>query len=154
MTQTQRIVLYDGVCNFCNTWVQFIIAHDPSGVFKFVALQSEAGQALLEEAVHPAVGTVSLPKTLESMVLLEHGQMYTRSTAALRISRHLNGVWSWLYFLVWVPRPARDFVYRCVARYRYRFFGKTDTCQVPTAEIRQRFIGVEEVSHGDGIAGL
>lgn len=127
------IVLFDGVCNFCDGSVNFIIEHDRAGYFKFAPLQTETGQALLAEHHIDNIET-------DSVILIENEKAYTHSSAALRIARKLDGVWSWLYFFIVVPRPIRDFFYRIFARYRYRLFGKKDACMMPTPDIQARFL--------------
>lgn len=127
------IVLFDGVCNFCNNSVNFIIERDPDNFFKFAPLQSETGQMLLRKfGIDHA--------EIDSVILIENERAYTYSTAALRIARRLSGFWSWFYGLVFVPAPIRDFFYRLFARNRYRLFGKKDACMMPTPEVRQRFL--------------
>lgn len=127
------IVLFDGVCNFCSGSVNFVIEHDSPGYFKFTPLQSDAGEKLL--AMHGVERTET-----DSVVLIEDGKAYTLSTAALRITRKLDGIWSWAYALIIVPRPVRDFLYRTFAKYRYTLFGRQDECMIPTPEIRARFL--------------
>lgn len=127
------IVLFDGVCNFCNGSVNFMIAHDAAGYFKFTPMQSDAGQALIDKFGIDQTET-------DSIILVEDDKAYAYSTAALRIARKLDGLWRWLYVFRFVPAPIRDFFYRLFAKYRYRLFGKTDVCIIPTPEIRQRFL--------------
>jgi len=129
MTQANRIVLFDGVCNLCNGAVQFILRRDPRGRFRFAALQSEAARQLLKGDAPP-----------ETMVLIESGKTYTKSGAALRIARGLRFPWPVWYGLLIVPRPLRDLVYDWVAHNRYKWFGKRDTCVVPTPQMRGRFL--------------
>jgi predicted DCC family thiol-disulfide oxidoreductase YuxK len=126
------VILFDGICNLCNASVNFIIDHDPEARFRFVALQSEAGQTLLQQ--HQLRQT-----DYESVVLIEAGKVYRQSGAALRIARHLKG-WSWLYGLRIVPAFIRDSVYRLIARNRYRLFGKRESCRMPTPELKNRFL--------------
>jgi predicted DCC family thiol-disulfide oxidoreductase YuxK len=127
------VVLFDGVCNLCNNSVQFIIARDPTGYFHFAALDSEAARRLLgENAVSD-----SLP---DSVVVIEHGRVHTRSAAALRIARRLRFPWPLIFAFIVVPRPLRDMVYDLIARNRYLWFGRRDTCMVPTPELQARFI--------------
>jgi predicted DCC family thiol-disulfide oxidoreductase YuxK len=127
------VVLFDGVCNLCNGTVQFIIAHDPSAHFRFAALQSEASRRLL--------GETQMRGTLpDSVVLVEDGCVYSRSTAALRIARRLSLPWPLLFALIVVPRPLRDMVYDLIARHRYAWFGKRDSCMMPTPELGARFL--------------
>ena len=131
------VVLFDGVCNLCQWSVRFIIARDRRGAFRFAALQSHEGRALL--AAHGA--TAALP---DSIVLLEDGRAYTESTAVLRIARQLDGAWPLLYALVAVQRPLRDALYRIVARNRYRWFGRQQACMLPTPALRARFLDADE----------
>lgn len=128
------VVLFDGVCNLCNGSVQFILRHDPEGRFRFAALQSEAGRRLL---AHKGID----PSRLDSLVLLDaEGRCSVQSAAALQIARQLRG-WPRLAApLILVPRPIRDGVYRFVARRRYRWFGRRESCWLPTPELRQRFL--------------
>jgi predicted DCC family thiol-disulfide oxidoreductase YuxK len=129
------IVLFDGVCNLCNASVRFIIERDPSARFKFAAQQSGAGQALLAEH-----GLALDEGVSDSIVLIEHGQMWRESAAALRIVSGLGGPWRVLGWLRVIPRPVRDMGYHFLARNRYRWFGKTEECRIPTPELRARFL--------------
>lgn len=127
------IVLFDGVCNLCNSSVQFIIKHDKNDFFRFAALQSETGQKMLKQA--------GLPQDfLGTFVYFEKGKHSVRSTAALRLSRHLNGLWKLFYVLLIIPAPIRNFFYNLVANNRYKFFGKQESCMIPTPELRNKFI--------------
>ncbi len=127
------IILFDGVCNFCNGSVNFIIERDKTGYFKFAPLQSEIGEQLLKE------NGVDKAQT-DSIVLIEDGKVYTHLTAALKIARKLEGKWSWLSHLSIVPRFIRDGFYKLFAKYRYVMFGKQEACMMPTPEIRARFL--------------
>jgi predicted DCC family thiol-disulfide oxidoreductase YuxK len=127
----QAVLLFDGVCTLCNGVVQFVIQRDPAGRFQFATLQSDAARRLLQAAPQP------LPDTL---VLVEDGRMFLRSTAVLRVARGLEFPWPLAFVLVVVPRPLRDWVYDIVARNRYRWFGRRDVCMVPTPELRARFL--------------
>jgi predicted DCC family thiol-disulfide oxidoreductase YuxK len=127
------IVLFDGVCNFCNGSVNFVIERDPENYFKFAPLQSEIGEKLLDEYEINKADT-------DSVILIEDGKAYTHSTAALRIARKLRGFWSWFYVFRFVPKFIRDFFYKVFAKYRYQAFGRQDACMMPTPEIRQRFL--------------
>jgi predicted DCC family thiol-disulfide oxidoreductase YuxK len=131
------VILFDGVCNLCNGFVQFVIARDRGGYFRFGPLQSAAAQRLIDAAG----GSRSLP---DSMVLVADGRLWTRSSAALRIARRLSFPWPLLYALVVVPRPVRDWIYNIVASNRYDWFGRRDVCMTPTAELRGRFIETRE----------
>ncbi|MEK8132857.1 thiol-disulfide oxidoreductase DCC family protein [Paenibacillus filicis] len=132
-TAGHPVVLYDGVCGFCQRAVQFILPRDRKGSFRFAALQSEIGQSLLQEY---GLGNAS-PDTF---VLIDRGHAYTRSTAGLRVLRELGGAWSWLFAAIIVPRPIRDYVYGVIARNRYRLFGKADACLLPGPDVRARFL--------------
>jgi predicted DCC family thiol-disulfide oxidoreductase YuxK len=127
------LILFDGVCNLCNGFVQFVIAHDPHARLQFGALQSAAARRVLE--MHHTPGP--LP---DSIVLVEDGKVYTQSTAALRIARHLRFPFPLAFALLVVPSPLRDWIYGWVARHRYRWFGRRDQCMVPTPALRSRFI--------------
>lgn len=128
------IVLFDGVCNFCNGSVNFIIEHDKANYFKFAPLQSEIGQNLLEKH--------GIDKNeIDSVILIEDEKAFMHSTAALRIARKLDGIWSSFYIFRFVPSFIRDFAYKLFAKYRYKLFGKQDACMLPTPEIRARFLG-------------
>jgi len=127
------IILFDGVCNFCDGAVNFIIERDKSGYFKFAPLQSEIGEKLLKENDIDKILT-------DSVILIEDGKIYTRTTAALRIARRLDGFWRWAYGFIVVPSFIRDVFYKLFARNRYRLFGKKDACMLPTPEISARFL--------------
>ena len=139
------VVLFDGTCNFCDGAVHFVIDHERGRTLKFAAIQSDEGGALLDRA-----GTAEQARVLregasgagdpDTMVVVEGDRLYTYSTAALRIARHLRWPWRWLGIFVIVPRPLRDAVYRWFARNRYRWFGKSESCRVPTPELRARFL--------------
>jgi predicted DCC family thiol-disulfide oxidoreductase YuxK len=131
--QEKAIVLFDGVCNFCNSSVNFILRRDREGIFRFAALQSDAGRKLLAQA-----GLQH--RDLDSMVLIEGGQIAVKSTAALRAARRLPGLWPMAGLLLAIPRGLRDWGYDAFAARRYRWFGRRDVCMVPTAEIRSRFL--------------
>ena len=127
------IVLFDGVCNFCNASVNFVIARDKAGYFRFAPLQSEIGEELSKRYGIDKVET-------DSVIVIENERVYTHSSAALRIARHLDGTWSWSYVFVIVPKPIRDLLYRLFARNRYRLFGRQDACMMPTPDVRARFM--------------
>lgn len=127
------IVLFDGVCNFCNSSINFVIERDSKGYFKFAPLQSEAGEELI------AKHGIDTAET-DSVILVEDGKAYTHSSAALKIARHLDGIWKLGYWMIIVPRPLRDVVYRFIARHRYRLWGKRDACMMPTPDVRARFL--------------
>jgi predicted DCC family thiol-disulfide oxidoreductase YuxK len=132
-TTEHPVLLFDGVCNLCNSSVQFIIERDPNARFRFASLQSEEGQALLSRFEN-------CPADLSSVVLVQDEQLYARSEAALRVARQLGGGWSLLYAFIVVPRPIRDAVYDWIARNRYRWFGKKDACMIPSPDLKSRFL--------------
>jgi predicted DCC family thiol-disulfide oxidoreductase YuxK len=129
------VILFDGVCNLCNSWVRFVVRHDPAGIFRFAAQQSAIGQVMIEEQF-------SSSPQLSSVILIMGDNVYTESTAVLEICARLASPWSWIAHIVRIiPRRLRDFCYRFVVRHRYRWFGRTEMCQMPSAEMRSRFIG-------------
>jgi len=132
-TDDHAIVLFDGVCNLCNGTVNFIIDRDPVGYFRFAPLQSSVAETYLANADGP-------DHSLGTIVLVENGQTYVRSTAALRIARRLAGPWSLLALALAVPRPLRDAVYNWIATNRYDWFGQRDQCRMPTPGLRDRFL--------------
>ena len=135
MPASPTVILFDGVCNLCNGFVQFVIEHDAAGRFRFAALQSAAGQALLREYDLPT------PAEPDSVVLVAEGRAYTHSAAALGILARLSGRWAALAQVGrWFPRPLRDAVYRLIARNRYRWFGRQEACWLPTPELKARFL--------------
>ena len=127
------LVLFDGVCNVCNASVTFIIDRDPAGRFQFASLQSAVGQEVLRRLGRPAAD-------FDSVILVENGRFYEKSDAALRIARHLRG-WRWAWIFRFIPKFLRNLLYNLIARNRYRWFGRRETCRVPTAEERERFLG-------------
>ncbi|WP_435152621.1 thiol-disulfide oxidoreductase DCC family protein [Haladaptatus sp. DFWS20] len=127
------VLLFDGVCNLCNAIVRFTVRFDESGTFRFAPLQSEIGQEILSRFDLPT-------DDFDSFVLVEGDDYYTRSTAALRVCRRLDGPWPLLYPLVYLPERLRDPVYNFVATHRYRVFGKKTECPMPDPEIRERFV--------------
>jgi len=129
----RAVILFDGVCNFCNGAVNFVISRDRDGYFKFAALQSAVGEELLDKHRIDKVET-------DSVVLIEDDKAYLHSSAALRIVRRLSGLWPVLYGLIIVPKGIRDWAYRLFAKHRYRLFGRREECMIPTPEIRTRFL--------------
>ena len=130
----RALVLFDGVCNLCNGFVQFVLRRDPQGRVAFASLQSELGQTVLQ--------ALDLPTAqLGTVLLIEDGRVYQRSDVPLRLSRHLSGAWPLVCHLRLLPRFLRDRVYDFVARHRYRWFGKQDQCMLPRPEWRARFVG-------------
>ncbi|WP_134704297.1 thiol-disulfide oxidoreductase DCC family protein [Ammoniphilus sp. YIM 78166] len=130
------LILFDGICNFCNSSVNFIIRHDTKKKFKFAPLQSEIGQQYL--------AAFSLDSKLDSLILIDEGRCYIESDAVLRISKHLDGLYKALYIFIYIPKSWRNFLYRSFARRRYQLFGKQEYCMFPTPEIKERFIHSEQ----------
>ena len=127
------ILLFDGHCNLCNASVQFIVKRNPAKTIRFASLQSRAGRALLDK--HNIDQNY-----IDSLVLIEEERFYMSSTAALRTLSYLSSWESQLKLLLVLPRPLRDLVYRFVARFRYKWFGRREQCMVPTAELIERFL--------------
>jgi predicted DCC family thiol-disulfide oxidoreductase YuxK len=129
----ETVIFYDGVCNLCNAAVQFVLKRDKKAVFTFCSLQSYRAKELL-----PAYFSESNEPS--SIVLKENNHVYTESTAALRICKHLRGLWPVLYVFILVPRFVRDGVYRFIARNRYKWFGQSESCPSPKPEWQERFL--------------
>jgi predicted DCC family thiol-disulfide oxidoreductase YuxK len=129
----QPIILFDGVCNFCNGSVNFIIKRNSKTPILFAALQSEAGQRLLREYKLPV-------NKMESILFIEQGKAYMQSTAALRICRYLRGLWPLCYGFIIVPKFIRDGIYNWIAKNRYKWFGIRKECMIPTPEMKTRFL--------------
>ncbi|EON71398.1 thiol-disulfide oxidoreductase DCC family protein [Lysinibacillus sphaericus] len=126
------VILFDGVCNFCHSSVQFVIKRDQAAYFQFASIQSEVGQEIL--------ATYKVPGNIDSVILVEHGKAYFESTAALKISRRLDGLWPSCYAFIVIPPFIRNVVYRKFAKNRYRLFGKKEACLLPTPTQRKRFL--------------
>lgn len=129
----RAILLFDGVCNLCNSAVAFIIDRDPEGHFLFAPLQSELGRTLVANCALD-------PDQLDSLVLVEDGICYRKSTAALRIATRLRGGWRMAGIFKVIPRALRDPVYDIIARHRYRWFGKRESCRIATSDEQSRFL--------------
>lgn len=127
------VLLFDGVCNLCNTSVQFILKHEKRSMLKFSAIQSEAGQRLLSQYRIDPVHT-------NSVILIKEGKVYTESDAVFTTSQFLRFPFNLGKVLMIVPKPIRNFLYRKVANNRYRWFGKKDSCMIPTSELKNRFL--------------
>lgn len=127
------IIFFDGVCNLCNSAVQFVIQRDAKDYFRFAALQSEQAQEYLDRF---AVDF----QAMDSILLLEDGKLYRRSSAALRITKHLGGLWPVLYILIYIPAFIRDFFYKLISGNRYKIWGKRTSCMVPTPDLEKKFL--------------
>ncbi len=133
ISEGHPIVLFDGVCNLCTGFVQFLIPRDPEGQFKFASLQSDVGEQLLAEHDLDT-------KRLDSIVLVDGDDVYVKSSAVIRIASRLGGVYALARPLRFLPRVLRDWGYNVVAANRYRVFGKKDQCMMPTEDIQSRFL--------------
>jgi predicted DCC family thiol-disulfide oxidoreductase YuxK len=127
------IIFFDGVCNLCAGSVKFVIRRDKKDFFRFAPLQSDAAR----EYLGPADASAGAPS---SIILLENGKVYKRSSAVLRIARHLGGGWNLLYAFLIIPAFIRDYVYDQIAKRRYSIWGKEESCMVPTAELKAKFL--------------
>lgn len=128
------IVLFDGVCNYCNNWVNFVIKNDRKSYFRFAPLQSDFANDLLVKF------GIDKQKT-DSVIVIENNNAYIYSTGALRIMKGLGGIWSMAYVLIIVPKFVRDGIYKWVAKNRYSWFGRKESCMIPSPEVRARFLG-------------
>ncbi|MEM7039773.1 MAG: DCC1-like thiol-disulfide oxidoreductase family protein [Bacteroidota bacterium] len=133
MNENRPIIIFDGVCELCNSSVDFILRKEKRPDFLFTANQHEMGRRLLAE--HGLD-----PDDVSTIYLLENGKLHARSGAVLRIARRLKWPWRWAWGFMLVPWFLRDAVYRFVAKRRYRWFGKKDTCRVVSPEERERFL--------------
>jgi predicted DCC family thiol-disulfide oxidoreductase YuxK len=126
------VVLFDGVCNFCNGAVNFIIQHDPEKKFRFAPLQSEYGGKMRAK--------FGIGEDVDSIILIENGKAYLHSTAGLKVAKGLGLPWSIGYAAMILPAPVRDWFYKLFAKYRYKLFGKKDVCMMPSPELKERFL--------------
>lgn len=133
MNKVNPVVLFDGVCNLCNSSINYIIDRDKSGYFKFAALQTDAGKQLLSQYNLPA-------QDYKSIVLIQNNRVYSKSTAVLHICKRMSGLWPLFYGFIILPKFLRDPLYDVVAKNRYHWFGKLDSCKIPTKELASRFI--------------
>lgn len=130
----KQLVLFDGVCNFCNTSVRFIIKRDKNDLFRFASLQSELGKQMTKER---GINT----EKIDSIILIDIGNAYYfKSTAALEIAKKLSGLWPLMGLFLYIPESIRDFVYDSIARKRYVWFGKKEECPLPTPQERDKII--------------
>ena len=132
------ILLYDGLCGFCNTSVQMILRHDRRRTMRFAALQSGYGEAVRTR--HPELRDVGSVVLVERVFDTGEERVFIRSNAALRVAGYLGGRWKFLFIFRLMPRFVCDFFYDVFARHRYRLFGKYDNCPLPAADVRSRFI--------------
>lgn len=133
MNEKHKIILFDGVCNLCNGAVTYIIKHDKKNVFKFAALQSEIGKQLV------AKFNIDTEK-VDSIILIDDEKHYEKSSAALHITKNLSGAYPLLFGFMIVPKFFRNAVYDYIARNRYKWFGKKESCMIPTKELKAKFL--------------
>ena len=133
MDQEKKIILFDGVCNLCNSSVLFVIKRDPKDRFRFTALQETIGQAYLKRYDID-------PSETDSIILISNGKAYTKSSAALNIAKYLTGGWPLLYGFMIVPKFIRNWVYDYIAKNRYKWYGKKESCMIPTPELKAKFL--------------
>lgn len=133
MIQKHDIILFDAVCVICNGWANFLITHDQNSKFKLASAQSALGEQILQ---YYGMSTTHYT----TMVVILNGQLYTESTALLKVMQHLGLPFSLMNAGYLIPRPIRDFLYRRVALNRYRLFGQTHDCLIPSAENKQHFL--------------
>jgi len=126
------IILFDGECQLCDRSVQFIMKRDPSKHFKFASLQSEIGKDMLKQ--------VNAPRHIDSLTVIAKRRYLQKSSAVLFISKNLKGIWKAFYLFIIIPKPIRDVLYDFVARNRFNWFGKKDSCTIPSPEDKQRFL--------------
>lgn len=133
LVRSQNVILFDGVCNLCNFFINFVIDRDDQKHFKFASLQSEIAHEFLSESNQ-------VSHNLESVVLVEGGSIYTKSDAALRILKKIGFPWVLFYPFIIIPKFIRDWVYDWVAKNRYKWFGKSEVCRIPNPDILERFL--------------
>ena len=132
---TKHIIIFDGICNFCNGAINFIIRHDPQARFSFTPMQTELAQTLIKKYSITNVG-------VDTFLLIKGDKCYIWTDAALEITKDLSGYWYLFNLMKIIPRPFRDFLYKLFARNRYKLFGKRSVCMTPTEEVKCRFVGI------------
>jgi predicted DCC family thiol-disulfide oxidoreductase YuxK len=128
-----KVILFDGVCNLCNSSVNWVIDHDKKNLFKFSSLQSDFGKRRTKEL---GLGE----DYMDTIVLDDEGKVYTQSDAVFKVLKYIGGIYAASAIFLILPKPLRDFYYKLVARNRYKWFGKRDTCRVPTPELKAKFL--------------
>ena len=126
------LLLFDGICNFCNNWVNFIIRRDKEKKIRFATLQSDAGKSLLKK--------FNTPSNEDTVVLIDDEKAFTKSSAVLRVMKHIGGIYYPLFLFIIVPKYIRDLCYETIARNRYKWWGKRNECMIPTPDVKDRFI--------------
>lgn len=133
MNNEKKIILFDGVCNFCNFWVNFVIERDKNDIFRFASLQSSLAKELTEKFNFDN-------SALDSFVLIVGDKLFTKSTAALMVCKELTSPMKILYVLISFPKSLRDFVYDLIAKNRYKLFGRKESCRIPSESERKKFL--------------
>lgn len=131
--EINNVILFDGVCNFCNSSINFVIERDKNKKFKFAPLQSAAGEKIQKQF---NIDTTQL----ESVLLIKDGKILSKSTAALYVAKDLSGMWTLIFGFIIIPPFIRNAVYNYIAKNRYKWFGKMDSCMIPTPDIKSRFL--------------
>ena len=134
MKQQQPIIFFDGLCNLCNGAINFIIDHDKNGRFKFAPLQSDVAEQYIPQYVR---------ENSDSIILLDSGKIFSKSSAALKVAKQLDGLWKAFFVFMIFPKFIRDYVYDIIAKNRYKWFGKRETCRIPTDDIKNRFLEMD-----------
>lgn len=134
MEEQKPIIFFDGVCNLCNGAINFIIDRDKNGSFKFAPLQSSIAEKYISQSVI---------KNTDSIIYWDSGKLYSKSSAALKIARNLDGFWKVFYAFIIIPKFIRDYIYDIIAKNRYKWFGKRDSCRMPSQEIKNRFLEMD-----------
>ncbi len=132
-TSEKKIILFDGVCNLCNSSINFVIKRDRKDVFRFTALQEEVGRGLIDKYGID-------PSNTDSIILIENNKAYIKSSAALRIAKSMSGGYPLLFIFMVIPKFIRNWVYDFVARNRYKWYGKKESCMIPTPELKAKFL--------------
>lgn len=127
------ILLFDGVCNLCNNSVQLVIKNDPKNIFRFAPLQNTEVIKFLDKHTTNFNG-------IDSIILITPKKIYTKSSAALTVAKQLKGLYPLLYIFYIIPKPIRDLVYDFIAKNRYKWFGKQESCMIPTPELKNKFL--------------
>jgi predicted DCC family thiol-disulfide oxidoreductase YuxK len=134
LPKNKKIILFDGVCNLCNSWVQFVIKNDKKDAFRFVALQSDLGQEIIH---YIGIGS----QNIDSIILYQPTvAYYYKSSAVLEIAKILGGIYSLVWIFKIIPKDVRDAMYDYIAKNRYKWYGKKESCMIPTPEIKAKFL--------------
>lgn len=134
LPKNKKIILFDGVCNLCNTSINYVIDHDKQDIFRFVSLQSDLGETIQEY-----LGIEN--KSLDTIILyVPNEAYYIKSTAAIKIINEFLGFWKLMQVFLILPSPIRDLVYNYIAKNRYKWYGKQESCRIPTPELKAKFL--------------